>query len=92
MRREPDVEGGFLHWGRRRGDLRRLGLYRNLGSGTDPLVGTGADQDGDDEEFLRFGASPDSILLVVAGANNAGLSTVVPTVRALFHSQKIEER
>ena len=80
------------HWGRRRGDLRRLGLYRNLGSGTDPLVGTGADEDGDDEEFLRFGASPDSILLVVAGANNAGLSTVVPTVRALFHSQKIEER
>jgi hypothetical protein len=82
----------WQHWGRRRGDLRRLGLYRNLGSGTDPLNGTGSDQDGDDEEFLRFGESPDSMLLVVAGANNAGLSTVVPSVRALFHSQKIEER
>jgi hypothetical protein len=80
------------HWGRRRGDLRRLGLYHLMGDGTDPLSGTGANPDGDDDEFVRFGESPDSVLLVVAGANNAGVSTVVPTVRALFHSQAIEER
>jgi hypothetical protein len=43
------------------------------------------------DEFVRFGESPDSLLLVVAGAYNAGISTVVPTVRALFHSQAIEE-
>ena len=79
------------HWGRRRGDLRRLGLYHEMGDGTDPLSGTGANPDGSDDEFLRFGESPDSMLLVVAGANNAGVSTVIPTVRALFHSQAIEE-
>jgi hypothetical protein len=80
------------HWGRRRGDLRRLGLYHEMGDGTDPLSGTGANPDGADDEFVRFGESPDSMLLVVAGANNAGVSTVVPTVRALFHSREIEER
>lgn len=79
------------HWGRRRGDLRRLGLYHEMGDGTDPLSGTGANPDGDDDEFVRFGESPDSMLLVVAGANNAGVSTVIPTVRALFHSLAIEE-
>jgi hypothetical protein len=80
------------HWGRRRGDLRRLGLYHHMGDGTDPLSGTGASPDGADDEFVRFGASPDSLLLVVAGANNAGVSTVIPTVRPLFHSREIEER
>jgi hypothetical protein len=79
------------HWGRRRGELRRLGLYHEMGDGTDPLSGTGANPDGGDDEFVRFGESPDSMLLVVAGANNAGVSTVIPTVRALFHSQAIEE-
>jgi hypothetical protein len=79
------------HWGRRRGDLRRLGLYHEMGDGTDPLSGTGANPEGDDDEFVRFGESADSMLLVVAGANNAGVSTVVPTVRALFHSREIEE-
>jgi hypothetical protein len=79
------------HWGRRRGDLRRLGLYHEMGDGTDPLSGTGADPHGADGEFVRFGESPDSMLLVVAGANNAGVSTVIPTVRALFHSREIEE-
>ena len=82
----------WQHWGRRRGDLRRLGLYHEMGDGTDPLSGTGAEHDGDDDEFVRFGASPDSVLLVVAGANNAGVSTVVPMVRALFHSRAVEER
>lgn len=31
-----------------------------------------------DETFIRFCPTPDDILLVVAGANNAGVSTVVP--------------
>jgi hypothetical protein len=82
----------WQHWGRRRGDLRRLGLYRQMEDGTDPLSGTGVDHDGGDDEFLRFGDSPDSVLLVVAGANNAGVSTVIPMVRPLFHSQAIEDR
>ena len=77
------------HWGRRRGDLRRLGLYRAEGDGTDPLAGTGTLAGGSDDEFLRFGESPDSVLLVVAGAANAGVSTVVPTVRPMFHSKEI---
>jgi len=82
----------WQHWGRTRGDLRRLGLYHEMGDGTDPLSGTGAERDGGDGEFVRFGESPDSLLLLVAGANNAGVSTVIPTVRPLFHSQAIEER
>jgi hypothetical protein len=77
------------HWGRRRGDLRRLGLYRAEGDGTDPLAGTGEPAGGPDDEFLRFGDSPESVLLVVAGAGNAGVSTVVPTVRPMFHSKQI---
>jgi hypothetical protein len=80
------------HWGRRRGDLRRLGLYRAEGDGTDPLAGTGAMVDGTDDEFIRFGDSPDSILLVVAGAPNAGVSTVIPTVRPMFHSLEVGAR
>jgi hypothetical protein len=43
-----------------------------------------------DEELLRFGQSPDSILLVVAGAGNAGISTVIPTVAPMFHSKEID--
>ncbi|HEY4684656.1 MAG TPA: hypothetical protein VII57_01285 [Dehalococcoidia bacterium] len=64
------------HWGRTRGELRRFGLLRD---------------DGDEEQFLRFGQSPDSLLLVVAGAKNAGLSTVIPTVSPDFFSQAIAE-
>jgi hypothetical protein len=30
-----------------------------------------------DDAFIQFAESPDSILLVVAGANNAGVSTIV---------------
>jgi hypothetical protein len=32
-----------------------------------------------DDAFIHTGASPDSILLVVSGANNAGVSTVCPS-------------
>ena len=58
-------------------------------AGTDPLAGTGAMLDGSDDELIRFGDSPDSILLVVAGAPNAGVSTVIPTVRPMFHSKEV---
>lgn len=36
-----------------------------------------------DDSFIHFCPSPDSILLVVAGANNAGVSTVIPAMGAL---------
>jgi hypothetical protein len=67
------------HWGRRRGDLEKLGLLRHDGAG----------EGSSPEEFIRFGASPDSILLVVAGARSAGMSTVVPTIVPMFHSEQI---
>ena len=77
------------HWGRRKSELRHLGLLHEEEAGADPIAATSADISGGDESFVRFGESPDSILLVVAGARNAGVSTVVPTVRPLFHSQEI---
>jgi hypothetical protein len=71
------------HWGRRRSDLERLGLVR-----TDAAPrSSGEGSDG--EEFVRFGASPDSMLLVVAGARSAGVSTVIPTIAPMFHSEEI---
>jgi hypothetical protein len=76
------------HWGRRKSDLRRLGLYREDVVRNDPLSGASASA-GNADEFIRFGESPDSILLVVAGANNAGVSTVVPMVRPIFPSQAV---
>ena len=84
------------HWGRRRGDLERLGLLRGDGlerlgrmRGSEPSPAS-SDGDGDPEEFVHSGASPESILLVVAGARNAGISTVIPTVAPMFHSEKVE--
>jgi hypothetical protein len=77
-------------WGRRSSELERLGLYRPQGDGTDPLAGTLGPSDASGDQFIRFGESPESILLVVAGAGNAGVSTVVPTVRPLFHSKEIQ--
>ena len=71
----------FEHWGRRAGDLRRMGLLPPAADGKDAPA---------DDELLRFGQSPDSILLVVAGAGNAGISTVVPTVAPMFHSRQID--
>jgi hypothetical protein len=67
------------HWGRRRGELRRLGLLQQAGEG----------ETADDEELIRFGQSPDSVLLVVAGTGNAGISTVIPTVAPMFHTKEI---
>jgi hypothetical protein len=36
-------------------------------------------QDKANEAFIHTGSSPDSILLVVSGANNAGVSTICPS-------------
>jgi hypothetical protein len=77
------------HWGRRKSDLRRLGLYREDVVRNDPLSGSASTLSSNADEFIRFGASPDSILLVVAGANNAGVSTVIPMVRPIFPSQAV---
>jgi len=52
------------HWGRRRADIRSFGFISRL-------------TEGPEDEFIRFGESPDAIVLIVAGANSAGLSTVV---------------
>jgi len=64
-------------WGRRRGELRRFGLIQ-------PETGEGSD-----EEFLHSGQSPDSLLLIVAGARNAGVSTVITSLSAEFFSKEI---
>ncbi|MBO0683090.1 MAG: hypothetical protein J2P45_08050 [Candidatus Dormibacteraeota bacterium] len=72
------------HWGRRTSDLRRLGLAH------DGVTGNTQRTDGaQDDDFQRFGESPDSILLVVAGARNAGVSTVVPLVRLMAESKQV---
>lgn len=76
------------NWGRRKGDLRRCGLLQEGEQHPDPLSGAAAEGAADDG-FLRFGESPDSILLVVAGAKNAGVSTVLPAVRSLATSKQI---
>ncbi|MBO0887363.1 MAG: hypothetical protein J2O38_08180, partial [Acidimicrobiales bacterium] len=74
----------FEHWGRRQSDLRRFGLARGDGTGGDPLAGVAEGGGGD--EFVRFGDSPESILLVVGGAHSAGLSTVIPAHRPIRHT------
>jgi hypothetical protein len=80
----------FEHWGRRRADLRRFGLARGEASAGDPLAGVGEGAEGD--EFIRFGDSPDSILLVVGGAHSAGVSTVVPAHRPIRHTTAFHTR
>lgn len=76
------------HWGRRKDDLRRCGLLQEDDQHPDPLSGA-ATAGASDDGFLRFGESPDSILLLVAGARNAGVSTVLPAVRPLAHTKQI---
>ncbi len=78
------------HYGQLLGDLRRVGRGEFEASllaeraGTYTLVETArperrlpGSESKPDSEFIHFAASPDSLLLVVAGANNAGVSTVV---------------
>ena len=55
------------HFGRRAGELRRLAKEGGL------------DLHLPDETFVRFAPTPEAITLVVAGARNAGVSTVCPT-------------
>ena len=58
----------FEHFGKRKAELRRLGKLH-------------ADFDGAAEDaFIRSTVSPEWIMLVVAGANNAGVSTVCPSI------------
>ena len=64
------------HWGRPYSDLKRMGLARK----------TDADNA---DEFVRFGASPESLQIVVAGANSSGISAVVTCVPPPFHSKSL---
>jgi hypothetical protein len=58
----------FAHFGKTKRELRRMGKLH-------------PDQASDDEDaFIRSSASPDSIVVIVAGANNAGVSTVCPSI------------
>jgi hypothetical protein len=72
-------------WGRTRSTLRCFGLVHDGVTG-DPLAGPAS---GDGDEFVRAGESPDAILLIVAGARNAGMTTVLPMIRPMFHSREI---
>ncbi|MBO0887157.1 MAG: hypothetical protein J2O39_06715 [Acidimicrobiales bacterium] len=76
------------HSGRRASDLRRAGkgsARRTGGPGTSqaPVPGApdmstwaGPDDAGSDDEFVPMIDSPDDLLVVVAGAGNAGVTTV----------------
>jgi len=55
------------HFGRRAGALRRL------------AKAGGVDPDLSDEAFVRFAPAPEAITVIVAGARNAGVSTICPT-------------
>jgi hypothetical protein len=66
----------WQHWGRSAGELKRFGL----------LAARDAARAG--EAFIHFGASPESLVVVVAGANNGGVSTVIPG-QALVFSQAV---
>lgn len=62
------------HWGRKNGELRAWGEYdKEVVHAPFP----GAYSDGPDDEFLRFGESPESLTVVVAGAPSAGVSAVI---------------
>jgi hypothetical protein len=66
------------HWGRPRGELRRLGVERAAGEGPDA-------------EFVNFGG-PDSILLVVTGGFTNSISTVIPASDLSFDTKEIRQR
>jgi len=76
------------HWGRRKGDLRAWGEYeREVVHAPFP----GAYADGPDDEFLRFGESPDSLTLIVAGAPSAGVSAVITHFSPNRNTERIAE-
>ncbi|MGH2366528.1 MAG: hypothetical protein ACRDHX_18000 [Chloroflexota bacterium] len=76
------------HYGRTMGDLRRMGkgCFEELSSGqfwlADEPNGKLMEGTADlpDDHFWRFGRSVDDVLLLVAGANNAGVSAVIPPI------------
>lgn len=87
------------HYGRRLADLRRVGrgdfeegrrgvylyvekAYHNRMPGAEDMT---------DDTFINFCPSPEGILLVVAGANNAGVSTVVPSMGAVGSLSDIKQ-
>jgi hypothetical protein len=84
----------FEHWGRPRADLERFGLAEGDGlashapavaaakAASSPPSSAYPSTAGD---FVRFGDSPEAIFLVVAGAANAGVSTVIPAHRPMRH-------
>ncbi len=61
------------HFGRKIGDLRALGPYNR------DVVNRGNYEEGPDDHFLRWGDSPESIQIVVGGANNGGTSSAIPS-------------
>ena len=76
------------HWGRRKGDLRAWGEYdQEVVHAPFP----GAYADGPDDEFLRFGQSPESLTLVVAGAPTAGVSAVITHFSPNLNTVVIQE-
>jgi hypothetical protein len=66
---KPDVKRFlFERFGKTKRELRRMGKLH-------------PDLEGEDEDaFIRSAASPDSLVVIVAGANNAGVSTVCPSI------------
>jgi len=76
------------NYGRTLGDLRRMGKgcfeetapgqYRLVDRAQGKVMAGTADLS--DDHFWHFGRSVDDILLLVAGANNSGISTVIPPI------------
>ena len=63
------------HWGRRRGELKELGVEQMAGEGLD-------------DEFVRFGG-PEQILIVVTGGFTNSISTVIPASDLSFDTKEI---
>jgi hypothetical protein len=78
----------FEHFGKTMGELRSMGKgsFEERGPNQHWLVDEpnakvleGSDQLPDDH-FWQWGRSADDIMLIVAGANNAGISSVIPPI------------
>ena len=78
----------WAHFGRTVGEMKRMGKgdFEEIEpnsfayvaeAGGHRMPGAEALEDG---SFIQFANSPENILLVVAGANNAGVSTIVPAL------------
>lgn len=92
------------HHGRPLGDLRRMGkgkvdpqmpasyevLADNQKAGIPGPVQKTDDEP--DDKFIHFSAAPERILLVVAGAKNAGISTVIPPFGAFGNPTSYTQR